>query len=56
MTKTTARRSLTTGGSHKEPPELYGLDRRTKLCRGYAAVLRALVTDQGGGDLSEARK
>jgi hypothetical protein len=57
MTKTTARRSVTTGGSHKDPPEVFGLDRRTKLYRGYAAVLGALAVDQGGADaLSEGRR
>lgn len=56
MTKTT-KRSVTTGGSHQDPPEVFGLDRRTKLYRGYAAVLGALAVDQGGADaLSEGRR
>ncbi len=57
MTEITNRRPVTTGGSHKDPPEVFGLDRRTKLYRGYAAVLGALAVDQGGADaLSEGRR
>jgi hypothetical protein len=54
MTKA-ERRSVTTGGASKTPPELF-LDRRTTAYKRYASIAAALVADQGGGDLPEARR